>query len=50
MVNEQQTNEHKILLEIAQRNDREYEEYLRNNDLEKNWDSWDMFTDKKWNY
>ena len=40
----------KIMLEMANKNEREYEEFLKKNNLEKNWDTWDMFAEKKWGY
>ena len=44
----QQIQEHKLMLEIAERNEREYEEFLKSNNLPKNWDTWDMFAEQKW--
>ena len=46
----QQMQEHKIMLEIALRNEREYEEFLIKNNLPKSWDTWDKFAELKWNY
>jgi len=40
----------KELLEIGLRNEREYEEFLRKNNLKKSWDTWDMFAEQKWEY
>lgn len=34
----------KELLEIGLRNEREYAEFLKKNNLPKNWDNWDMFS------
>lgn len=39
-----------IILQVAQKNDREYEQFLKKHNLEKSWDSWDMFSEEKWNY
>lgn len=46
----EQINEHKMLQQIAEQNDREYQEFLKINNLKQNWDTWDMFTEQKWNY
>ncbi|WP_346938182.1 hypothetical protein [uncultured Clostridium sp.] len=46
----QQINEHKILRQIAEQNEREYQEFLKINNLKQNWDTWDKFVEKKWNY
>lgn len=39
-----------IMLQIAERNDREYQEFLKTNNLKQNWETWDMFAEQKWNY
>lgn len=39
-----------IMLQIAERNDREYQEFLKINNLKQNWDTWDKFVEEKWNY
>lgn len=46
----QQMQEHKLMLEIGLQNEREYEEFLKRNNLPKSWDTWDMFAEQKWNY
>lgn len=46
----QQINEQKILQQIAERNEREYQEFLKINNLTQNWDTWDKFVEEKWNY
>lgn len=43
-------NEQKILQQIAEQNDREYQEFLKINKLKENWDTWDKFVEQKWNY
>ncbi|WP_346938195.1 hypothetical protein [uncultured Clostridium sp.] len=45
-----QIQEHKLMLEIAESNEREYHEFLKKNQLEQSWDTWDMFSEEKWNY
>lgn len=46
----QQINEQNILQQIAEQNDREYQEFLKINNLKQNWDTWDKFAEQKWNY
>lgn len=46
----EQINENEILQRIADSNEREYQEFLKYNQLEQNWETWDMFSEKKWNY
>lgn len=43
-------NEQKILQQIAEQNEREYQEFLRINKLKEHWDTWDKFVEQKWNY
>jgi len=46
----EEIKEHKILLEIAEQNEREYQKFLNINNLKQNWETWDKFIEQKWNY
>lgn len=43
-------NEQKMLQQIAERNEREYQEFLKINKFKEDWDTWDKFVESKWNY
>ncbi len=49
MINREEL-EDKLMLKMAQKNEREYQEFLKKNNLEKSWNTWDMFAEQKWNY
>gem|GEM_PF-2685426 len=50
VITSEQLNEQKTLMQIAERNEREYQEFLKINNLKQNWDTWDKFVEEKWNY
>ncbi|WP_346889159.1 hypothetical protein [Clostridium sp. UBA1056] len=50
IVNLEEMRQEYIMLEMALRNEREYEEFLKRNNLKKSWDTWDIFAEEKWGY
>jgi hypothetical protein len=50
VINLEEMKQEYIMLEMALKNERDYEEFLKKNNLPKSWDTWDMFAEEKWGY
>ena len=44
------TLEETLINNLARRNELEYQKFLETNNLEKSWETWDVFASQKWGY
>ncbi|WP_346888428.1 hypothetical protein [Clostridium sp. UBA1056] len=50
IINLEEMRQEDLMLEMTLRNERDYEEFLKRNNLSKSWNTWDMFAEEKWGY